>query len=171
MESGRIEPFRALPVHREAQPCLQPPLLGQIYTMYIDFPLDGNTPNPTLKSLKRRLGGLEASGGPWRPLEAPGGRPWRPRPLGLWSSWRPGRWNRKLLRRWRPGCWRPCRPAPANPPAAGPSFSWKEQEDDLFQVGIEGVALNPNREVIWVVACDVSQRVGVLKKALRRKTP
>ena len=36
--------------------------------------------------------------------------------------------------------------APANPPAAGPSFSWKEQEDDLFEVGIEGVALNPNRK-------------------------
>ena len=27
-----------------------------------------------------------------------------------------------------------------------PSFSWKEQEDDLFEVGIEGVALNPNRK-------------------------
>ena len=23
---------------------------------------------------------------------------------------------------------------------------WKEQEDDLFEVGIEGVALNPNRK-------------------------
>ena len=36
--------------------------------------------------------------------------------------------------------------APANPLAAGPSFSWKEQEDDLPEVGIEGVALNPNRK-------------------------
>ena len=35
--------------------------------------------------------------------------------------------------------------APANLPAAG-SFSWKEQDDDLFEVGIEGVALNPNRK-------------------------
>ena len=25
MESGRVEPLRAPPVHREAQPCLQPP--------------------------------------------------------------------------------------------------------------------------------------------------
>ena len=75
MESGRIEPFRALPVHREAQPCLQPPLLGQIYTMYIDFPLDGNTPNPTLKSLKRRLvleNPLQTPPRLWRRLEARG---------------------------------------------------------------------------------------------------
>ena len=56
--------------------------VGQIYTMYIDFPLDGNTPNPRIKSLKRRLGletpppdTPEAPGGPWRPRppEAPGG--------------------------------------------------------------------------------------------------
>ena len=71
MQSGRIEPLRALPVHREAQP------------------------GPGLS----------------RPLEAPS----RSGALG-------GR------------------------PAAGPSFSLKEQEDDLFEVGIEGVALNPNRK-------------------------
>ena len=35
MENGRVEPLRALPVHREAQPPV-----GQISTMYIDFPLD-----------------------------------------------------------------------------------------------------------------------------------
>ena len=28
----------------------------------------------------------------------------------------------------------------------GTSLSGKEQEDDLFEVGIEGVALNPNRK-------------------------
>ena len=90
--------------------------VGQIYTMYIDFPLDGNTLNCTLKASTRhaqifsllpgpplegswplaaanlrvralRQGGLlgtpqnleravktlGGSGGPWRPLEAPGG--------------------------------------------------------------------------------------------------
>ena len=36
--------------------------------------------------------------------------------------------------------------APANPPAAGPVFLLEGQEDDLFEVGIEGVALNPNRK-------------------------
>ena len=69
--------------------------MGQIYTMYIDFPLEGNTPNPRAKSLGRRphifrpwkaleASGdlnrpgkpLEAPGAPGGPLEAPGG-PWR----------------------------------------------------------------------------------------------
>ena len=81
---------------------------------------------------------LEAPGGPWRPLEAPGG-PWRP--LEAWQSLSE---NPALCRSWRPlrllGSWLEA------PPAAGPSFSWKEQEDDLFEVGIEGVALNPNRK-------------------------
>ena len=35
MESGRIEPLRAPPVHREAQLCLQPPQWAKY--------LDGNT--------------------------------------------------------------------------------------------------------------------------------
>ena len=46
MENGRIEPLRALPVHREAQPCLQPPQ----WAKYIDFPLDGNTLKPRTKA-------------------------------------------------------------------------------------------------------------------------
>ena len=65
---------------------------------------------------------LDAPGGAWRPLEAleaPGG-PWRPLE------------------------------APGGPPAAArlPSFYSfsKKREDDLFEVGIEGVALNPNRK-------------------------
>ena len=62
-----------------------------------------------------------AAGSSRRPLQAPGG-PWRPRPL------------RPLEAPWRLEA------------SAGPSFSWKEQEDDLFDVGIEGVALNPNRK-------------------------
>ena len=74
---------------------------------------------------------LEAPGaglcrGPWRPLEAPASE--APRGLkntGDSSVEAPG----------------PLAGGPANPPAAGPSFSWKEQEDDLFEVGIEGVAL------------------------------
>ena len=106
--------------------------------MYIDFPLDGNTLNPTLKSLKRSptfsppsrgpSGGvleglegppksseelpsrrLEGPEDPWKPLEAPK-TPWRPSPS---------------------------------------SYSFQEarkREDDLFEVGIEGVALNPNRK-------------------------
>ena len=52
--------------------------VGQICTMYIDFPLDGNTPNPRIKFLKRRLGfgepppdTPEAPGGPWRPRDGP----------------------------------------------------------------------------------------------------
>ena len=47
------------------------------------------------------------------------------------------------------GSWRPLEGSGASggdPPAPGPSFSLKEQEDDLFEVGIEGVALNPNRK-------------------------
>ena len=44
------------------------------------------------------------------------------------------------------GSWRPVEGSgvAGGPPAAGPSFSLKEQDDDLFEVGIEGVALNPN---------------------------
>ena len=42
MENGRIEPLRA-------SPSLPPPTpVSQIDTMYIDFALDGNTPNPGL---------------------------------------------------------------------------------------------------------------------------
>ena len=69
MESGRIEPLRALPAHREAQPCLQPPQC-QIYTMYIDFPLDGNTLNPTSKvsavtpTFSVTLAAAKGAGGP-----------------------------------------------------------------------------------------------------------
>ena len=99
MESGRIEPLRARTSGGTALPPATP--VGQIYTMYIDFPLDGNTLNPTVQSLKRvfhifgvlpgACGGVLAPGcsksasegleapadevprGPWRPLEAPGG--------------------------------------------------------------------------------------------------
>ena len=171
--------------------------VGQIYTMYIDFPLDGNTLNPTVQALGRRphifslspegppgrvlapscsksaSQGLEARGPPgnpprnwrygagsswkppqgslWTPLEAPGGR-------GPWSLQAPGGpqsppiWL--LTFKNSGGCWRlevveglgSCLEAPANPPVAGASLCWKEQEDDLFEVGIEGVALNPNRK-------------------------
>ena len=105
MENGRIEPLRALPVHRV--------LVGQIYTMYIDFPLEGNTPNPRAKASQRRTqifsllsgpGGLkalqvsggscnclEASGG----LEAPGG-PWRPACGGVPASGS----KKTILSRW-----------------------------------------------------------------------
>ena len=200
--------------------------------MYIDFPLEGNTPNPRAKSLGRRphifrppsrrpSGGVGpwleqiCGWGPWgrkppanppksglvrarkllRPLEEPWGGPLRPRPLRPWrlrpleapggpgaggpeprtiggflrplqtfggkGPWGPGG-------PWRPGCWRqalqpgrrrtshagleasggpaPLAGGPCKPACDGPSFSWKEQEDDLFEVGIEGVALNPNRK-------------------------
>ena len=71
---------------------------------------------------RRFLGGLEAL----RPLEAPGGPggPAGPEPVFV------------------EGSGGPLSPS-ANPPASSP---WKEQEDDLFEVGIEGVALNPNRK-------------------------
>ena len=48
MESGRIEPFPGS--SRTSRGTALPPAtpVGQIYTMYIDFPLEGNTPNPTL---------------------------------------------------------------------------------------------------------------------------
>ena len=113
MESGRIEPFRLFPYIGRHSPASSTPS-GQIYTMYIDFPLDGNTPNPTLKSLKRRLGlenPLQTPRRPrppwrlwrpgaawpltWRPLEAPLRRPWRPwTPLkGLDSRHPPRLWR------------------------------------------------------------------------------
>ena len=83
--------------------------MSQIYTMYIDFPLHGNTLN--LRSQAQALELLEALGsGGWKPWRSPQA----PRPF---------------------------------------VFLWKKREDDLLEVGIEGVA------------CDVSQRVGVLKKA------
>ena len=53
MENGRIEPLRAPSMHQEAQPRLQPPQWAK-QKHYIDFPLDGNTLNPTPRSLKRR---------------------------------------------------------------------------------------------------------------------
>ena len=113
--------------------------VGQIHTTYIDFPLDGNTPNPRSQVLghrphifsdllgrppggvlapscsnlqvralrqggppgnppksgwQQRLGGPEASGGSWRPLEAPdeGPRsPWAP-------GWRPLQTRLRLAR-------------------------------------------------------------------------
>ena len=70
MESGRIEPLRALPVHREAQPCLQPPQWAKYVQCTLIFPLMGNTPNPRIKSLKRRLR-LENPLQTPPPLEAP----------------------------------------------------------------------------------------------------
>ena len=51
MENGRIEPLRALPA-----------LVGKIYTMYIDFALDGNTLKPPPGRCLARH---------WRPLEGP----------------------------------------------------------------------------------------------------
>ena len=101
MENGRIEPLRALPVTP----------VGQIYTMYIDFPLDefpsprpppifslspGGPPGRVLApSCSKSAGeGLEAGGPPGNPPKiwperagiAPGTveapkGPWRPRPL------------------------------------------------------------------------------------------
>ena len=71
MESGRIEPLRALPIHTP---------VGQTYTMYIDFPLDGNTPNcgqRVLKTPGHLWKVLEAPGGCWKALED-SGDPWRP---------------------------------------------------------------------------------------------
>ena len=114
MENGRIEPLRALPVHREAQPCLQPPqwakyiqctlffflMDAHIFSDLLGGPLKGSWPLAAA-NLRELLEALEA---PWRPVEAPGG-PWRPGPVFLF-----------------------------------------EGEDDLFEVGIEGVALNPNRK-------------------------
>ena len=41
MENGRIEPLRALPVHREAQPCLQPPQYAKYIQCTLIFPLMG----------------------------------------------------------------------------------------------------------------------------------
>ena len=70
--------------------------VGQICTMYIDFPLDGNTPNPRIKSLKRRLGLENPLQTPARPLEAPGG-PWM-----VLKPWR------QILESWK---------APSRPPA------------------------------------------------------
>ena len=73
--------------------------MGQIYTMYIDFPLEGNTPNPRAKSLSRRPHIFR----PWKALEASGDlnrlRPWKASG-GPWSPWRP------LGGPWRPleGC-------------------------------------------------------------------
>ena len=55
MENGRV--------HREAQ--------DQICTMYIDFPLDGNTLNPTVKALKGRPHIFShLPGGSWPPAAA-----------------------------------------------------------------------------------------------------
>ena len=100
MENGRIEPLRALPLHRKPHPASSHPSRPNIYTMYIDFPLDGNTPNlgrrPHIFSLspggppgrvlapscsKSAGEGLEAGGPPgnppkiWpeRPGKTPGG--------------------------------------------------------------------------------------------------
>ena len=44
--------------------------VGQIYTMYIDFPLDGNTPNPRSQALGRRphIFSLSPGGPPGRVL-------------------------------------------------------------------------------------------------------
>ena len=70
MESGRIEPLRPLPVHREASALLPATPVSQIYTMYIDFPLDG-TSLPWSGNLLSNA--LEAPEGPCRPLEASGG--------------------------------------------------------------------------------------------------
>ena len=87
MESGRIEPLRALPVHREAQPCLRHlsqctlifPLKGIPQTQGTepsnDAPIFGLLPEAPLKGL----------GGVWRPLE-----PWSPGASGGCSKfWRP----------------------------------------------------------------------------------
>ena len=91
--------------------------VGQIYTTYIDFFLDGNTsakiPRPHIFS---HLPGT-CLGGSW--------------PLDAW----------KLL-------WRPLE-APGGPACGGSVLhvflAWKrKREGDLLEVGIEGVALNPD---------------------------
>ena len=112
MQNGRIEPLRALPfMGGTALPTAT--LVGQSYTVYIDFPLDGNTLNPAAPALQRgtpqnlRLlqGPLALAGSPQLLTSPARGLPWR-----------------RL---------EPC--------------LQQKREDDLFEVGIEGVALNPNR--------------------------
>ena len=41
MENGRLEPLRALPVYREAQPCLQPIEWAKYIQCTLIFPLMG----------------------------------------------------------------------------------------------------------------------------------
>ena len=83
----------------------------------------GTPQNLALKGCKDVSGTpLEAPGGPWRPPGGPGPGgpgPWTPPPHKPPNPW---------LK------------APANPPVG------RSKEDDLFEVGIEGVALNPNRK-------------------------
>ena len=84
MDSGRIEPLQALPVHQEAQLCLQHPV-GQICTMHIDFLLKGipqtEGQKPDFQAFSRGPSELAPSCGkaPGEALEA--WRPWRPGPL------------------------------------------------------------------------------------------
>ena len=88
-----------------------------------------------------------ALGGSWRPLEALGGF-WRF--LEALENWR----VLVLEALGGGGPWRPARPSIFRP-----------SKTILLEVGIEGVALNPNRKVIRVVACDVSQRGGSVEES------
>ena len=96
--------------------------VGQICTMYIDFSLDGNTPAPHRRTCI--FGDLP--GGPLRGV-------WPPAPANLW------------VRALRP------RGPPENPPkiwcvACGGPFNFSSFKTIVLEVGIEGVALNPNRK-------------------------
>ena len=101
MESGRIEPLRAPPTHREAQPCLQPPQWTKHIQCTLISPLMGIPTRPIFGDLggSEALEALEARLRPWYSLDHLEGRPS----------------NRLKKRR-------------------------------FFEVGIEGVALNPNRQ-------------------------
>ena len=69
MKSGRIEPLRALPVPSGGAALPPATPVGQIYTMYIDFPLDENTLTMTRPDFQPPSKG-PLTGHPW---EAPGG--------------------------------------------------------------------------------------------------
>ena len=121
MENGRIEVFRALPVHREAQPCFQPPQWAKYIQGTLIFPLmgipqtQGPKPSPVTPTFLACL------------QEAPLGGSW---PLAAANlrvrALRPGESSQNRLR--------------------GSSSLRMKREDDVFEVGIEGVALNPNRK-------------------------
>ena len=126
MENGRIEPLRALPVHREAQPCLQPPQWAKYIQCTLIFPLIslnlehahifsdllGGPPWRVLApSCSKSAGeGLEAGGPPGNP---PKSGPERAGKDGLGGPLEapggpleaPG--PRPLGGPWRAGCWEP----------------------------------------------------------------
>ena len=149
MENGRIEPLRALPVHREAQPYPSGP---NIRHAHIFSDLLGGPPWRVLgPSCSKSAGGALRQGGrlgtpqnlalkglltpsnPWRcgcweppqNLAWPGGflAPCKNGPGGPEASGGPGAAGCRARACVCGRVWRPWLEAPANPPAAAPSFS------------------------------------------------